>query len=84
MIKCKLFEGYRSDDHFNDFIEQNNISFDQIKDIKYVPTVGTNHNAVHNIFLLYDDAPTVMFDDNLFKNIQQETYKYLNYTGTPN
>lgn len=81
MIKCKIFTGYISDDRCNDFIKENNISYEQIKDIRYIPTIGTNRDPVHNIFLLYDDTPV---PENTFKNIQQETYKYLNYTGTPN
>lgn len=84
MIKCKIFTGYIPDDRCNDFIKENNISYEQIKDIKYIPTIGTNRDPVHNIFLLYDDAPSVMFDNNSLKDIQQDLYKYINYTGTPN
>lgn len=83
MIKCKIFTGYIPDDRCNDFIKENNISYEQIKDIKYIPTIGTNRDPVHNIFLLYDDAPSVMFDNNSLKDIQQDLYKYINYTGTP-
>lgn len=81
MIKCKIFTGYIPDDRCNDFIKENNISYEQIKDIKYVPTIGTNRDPVHNIFLLYDDTPIV---ENTFGNIQPELYQYINYTGTPN
>lgn len=81
MIKCKIFTGYIPDDRCNDFIKENNISYEQIKDIKYIPTIGTNRDPVHNIFLLYDDTSIM---ENTFKNTQPETYKYFNYTGTPN
>lgn len=83
MIKCKIFTGYIPDDRCNDFIKENNISYEQIKDIKYIPTIGTNRDPIHNIFLLYDDTPTVMFDENFLGSIQPELYKYINYTGTP-
>lgn len=80
MIQCKIFS---SSNHFNRFIKENNIDEDQIKDIKYIPTIGVNHQPEHNIFLLYNDAPTVMFDQELFNDIQQDLHKYINYTGTP-
>ena len=82
MIQCKIFS---SSSYFNQFIKENNISEDQIKEIKYAPTVGINHKTENNIFLLYDDAPSeIMFDKELFSDIQQDLYKYINYTGTPN
>lgn len=84
MIQCKIFDGYFADDKFNSFIKDNNITVDQIQQVKYNTTVSVNHSSIHNIFLLYDDTPTVMFDNNLLKDIQQDLYKYVNYTGTPN
>lgn len=84
MIQCRVFDGYFADDKFNSFIKDNNIAADQIQQVKYTTITGVNHSSIHNIFLLYDDAPSVMFDNNLLRDIQQETYKYLNYTGTPN
>lgn len=84
MIQCKIFDGYFADDKFNSFIKDNNIAADQIQQVKYTTTVGVNHSSIHNIFLLYDDAPSVMFDNNLLKDVQQDLYKYINYTGTPN
>lgn len=83
MIQCKVFDGYFADDKFNSFIKDNGIAADQIQQVKYTPVAGANHSSIHNIFLLYDDAPSVMFDNNLLKDISKNL-KYLNYTGTPN
>lgn len=89
MIQCKIFSSIQTSycspaEDFNKFIKENNIQQDQIKDIKYIPVVGRNCEPEHNIFLLYDDTPTVMFDENFLGSIQPELYKYINYTGTPN
>lgn len=69
MLKSKIFATQypTADQLFNDYIEQNNITSDQIYMLKY----ETHHtgNDRHIIFLVYDDNPKTCFNAQDFERI---------------
>ena len=69
MLKSKIFATQypTADQLFNDYIEQNNITSDQIYMLKY----ETHHtgNDRHIIFLVYDDNPKTNFNAQDFERI---------------
>ena len=69
MLKSKIFATQypTADQQFNDYIEQNNITSDQIYMLKY----ETHHtgNDRHIIFLVYDDNPKTCFNAQDFERI---------------
>lgn len=69
MLKSKIFatQYTTADELFNDYIEQNNITSDQIYMLKYVHSnSGTDR---HIIFLVYDDNPKTNFNAQDFERI---------------
>lgn len=69
MLKSKIFatQYTTADELFNDYIEQNNITSEQIYMLKYVHSnSGTDR---HIIFLVYDDNPKTNFNAQDFEHI---------------
>jgi hypothetical protein len=66
MLKSKIFatQYYTADQLFNDYIEQNSITSDQIYMIQYVAK-----DDGHVIFLVYDDNPKTNFNAQDFERI---------------
>ena len=69
MLKSKIFATQypTADELFNDYIEQHNITSDQIYMLKYeTHYTGTDR---HIIFLVYDDNPKTNFNAQDFEHI---------------
>lgn len=66
MLKSKIFatQYTTADELFNDYIEQHNITSDQIYMLKYVAK-----DDGHIIFLVYDDNPKTCFNAQDFEHM---------------
>lgn len=69
MLKSKIFATQypTADQLFNDYIEQNNITSDQIYMLKYVNS--NSRDDRHIIFLVYDDNPKTCFNAQDFEHM---------------
>ena len=69
MLKSKIFATQypTADELFNDYIEQHNITSDQIYMLKYVNS--NSRDDRHIIFLVYDDNPQTNFNAQDFERI---------------
>lgn len=69
MLKSKIFATQypTADELFNDYIEQHNITSDQIYMLKYVNS--NSRDDKHIIFLVYDDNPKTCFNAQDFERI---------------